>query len=164
MTQQSREVVVLMLRGVVFRHSEFRTLEDALVEKYGFGQIEGKEQKISELRQLIPEEYRRKIVFEDESTAPIVLEEVERKFSALKIYRGIFLESEVQVYILGETTQKEDIIVGEESYTIYTAEYQMVKFVSKSGYAIQQLIERLTMDLGIGFKSKEWIFHRCEEG
>ncbi len=153
-----------MLRGVVFRHSEFRTLEDALVEKYGFGQIEGKEQKISELRQLIPEEYRRKIVFEDESTAPIVLEEVERKFSALKIYRGIFLESEVQVYILGETTQKEDIIVGEESYTIYTAEYQMVKFVSKSGYAIQQLIERLTMDLGIGFKSKEWIFHRCEEG
>jgi len=164
LSQHSRELVVLMLRNVVFRHPEFHTLEDALVEKYGFSQIEEKEQKISELRQLIPEDYRRKIVFESESTAPTVLEEVERKFSTLKVYRGVFLESEIQVYILGETTQKEDIVVGEEQYTIYTAEYQMVKLVSKSGYAIQQLIERLTMDLGIGFESKEWIFRRCEEG
>ena len=139
-------------------------MEDALVEKYGFSKIEEKEQKISELKQLIPEECKKKIIFEEESTAPVVLEEIERKLSALKIYSGIFLESDIQVYILGETTQKEDIVAGEEQYTIYTAEYQMVKFVSKSGYAIQQLIEQLTMDFGIEFKSKEWVFHKCEEG
>ena len=139
-------------------------MEDALIEKYGFSKIEEKEQKISELKQLIPEECKKKIIFEEESTAPVVLEEIERKLSTLKIYSGIFLESDIQVYILGETTQKEDIVAGEEQYTIYTAEYQLVKLVSKSGYAIQQLIERLTMDLGIEFKSKEWIFHRCEEG
>ena len=164
MSRQPRELVVLLLRNVVFRHSEFHSLEDALVEKYGFSKVEEKEQKISELKQLIPEECKKRVVFEEESTAPIVLEEIERKLSALKIYNGTFLESEIQVFILGETTQKEDIVAGEEQYTIYTAEYQLVKLVSKSGYAIQQLIERLTMDLGIEFKSKEWIFHRCEEG
>jgi len=164
LSQQPRELVVLLLKNVMFRNSEFRSLEDVLVEKYGFGKVEEKEQKISELKQLIPEEYRKKIVFEEESRAPLVLEEVERKFSALKIFRGTFLESEVEVYILGEATQKENIIVGEEQYIVYTAEYQMVKFVGKSGYAIQQLIERLTIDFGIEFKSKEWIFHRCEEG
>jgi len=164
LSRQPRELVVLLLRNVVFRHSEFHSLEDALVEKYGFSKVEEKEQKISELKQLIPEECKKRVVFEEESTAPIVLEEIERKLSALKIYNGIFLESEIQVFILGETTQKEDIVAGEEQYTIYTAEYQLVKLVSKSGYAIQQLIERLTMDLGIEFKSKEWIFHRCEEG
>ena len=164
MSQQPRELVVLLLKNVMFRNSEFRSLEDVLVEKYGFGKVEEKEQKISELKQQIPEEYRKKIVFEEESRAPLVLEEVERKLSALKIFKGTFLESEVEVYILGEATQKENIIVGEEQYIVYTAEYQMVKFVGKSGYAIQQLIERLTIDLGIEFKSKEWIFHRCEEG
>jgi len=164
LSRQPRELVVLLLRNVVFRHSEFHSLEDALVEKYGFSKVEEKEQKISELKQLIPEECKKRVVFEEESTAPIVLEEIERKLSALKIYNGTFLESEIQVFILGETTQKEDIVAGEEQYTIYTAEYQLVKLVSKSGYAIQQLIERLTMDLGIEFKSKEWIFHRCEEG
>jgi len=139
-------------------------LEDVLVERYGFSKIEEKEQKISELKQLIPEECKKKIIFEEESTAPVILEEIERKLSALKIYSGIFLESDIQVYILGETTQKEDIVAGEEQYIIYTAEYQMVKLVSKSGYAIQQLIEQLTMDFGIEFRSKEWVFHRCEEG
>jgi len=164
LSRQQRELVVLLLRNVIFRHSEFHSLEDVLVEKYGFSKIEEKEQKISELKQLIPEECKKRIVFEEETTAPTVLEEIERKLSALKIYKGIFSENEIQVYILGETTQKEDIVAGEEQYTIYTAEYQLVKLVSKSGYAIQQLIERLTMDLGIEFKSKEWIFHRCEEG
>lgn len=164
MSQQPRELVVLLLRNLVFRHSEFHSLEEALVEKYGFSKVEEKEKKISELKQLIPEECKKRVVFDEESTAPVVLEEIERKLSALKIYNGTFLESEIQVFILGETTQKEDVVAGEEQYTVCTAEYQLVKLVSKSGYVIQQLIERLTMDLGIEFKSKEWTFHRCEEG
>lgn len=167
MSKQPRELVVLLLRNVIFRHSEFRSLEDFLVEKYGFSKVEEKEQKISELKQLIPPECKEKIAFKEESGAPVVLEENEKKLSVLKIYEGTFLESKIAVYIIGETAQKEDIITGveaEEQYTVYTTEYQMVKLVSESGYAIQQLIERLTIDLGIAFGSKEWIFHRTREG
>lgn len=158
---QVRELVVLLLRNIVFRHSEYHSLEDFLVEKYRFSKIEEKEQKISELKQLIPPEYREKIIFEEESKAPIILEENEKKLSVLKIYEGNFLESKIEVYIMGETTRREDIITeAGEQYTIYTAEYQAVKFVSESGYAIQQLIERLNMETGIAIGSKEWIFHR----
>ncbi|MCS7114955.1 MAG: hypothetical protein RMJ15_07355 [Nitrososphaerota archaeon] len=167
MSNQPRELVVLLLRNVVFRHSEYRSLEDFLVEKYGFSKVEEKKQKISELKQLIPPECKGKIAFKEESGAPVVLEENERKISVLKIYEGTFLESKITVYIFGETAQKEDIISGvgtEEQYAIYTTEYQMVKLVSGSGYAIQQLFERLTMDLGIAVGSKEWIFHRTREG
>lgn len=166
LSQEPSELVVLLLRDVVFRHPEFQSLEDFLVEKYGFRKIEEKEQKISELRQLIPAE-RGEIVFEEESKARIVLEETEKRFSSLKIYEGIHLGSEIEIYILGGTTQKEDIVAeagGEEQYTVYTVEYQMIKLVGKSGYAIQQLVELLTVNLGLAIKSKEWIFHRSREG
>ena len=166
MSQQPRELVVLVLRDMVYRHLEFRSLEDFLVEKYGFNKIEEKEHKISELKQIIPIE-RKEIIFEEESEAPIVLEEIEKKFSSLKIYEGNYLEAKIGVYILGDTIQKEDIIMGtgeEGQYPVYTVEYQMIKLVSESGYAIQQLIERLTVDLGMEIKSKEWVFHRCREG
>lgn len=167
MTQQPPELVVLLLRNVIFRNSDFRSLEDFLVERYGFSQVEEKEQEISELKQLITPEYKKRIALEGESEAPVVLEENEKKLSVMKIYEGTFIESKITVYIIGETTQKEDLVTGvetEEQYTIYNAEYQLVKFVSDGGYAIQQLIERLTTDLGISFGSKEWIFHRTREG
>lgn len=166
MSEPSRELVVLVLRNVLFRDSDSHSLEDFLVEKYGFSKIEEKEQKISELKQLLPPECRGKIVFEEESKAPLVLEESEKKLSILKIYEGMFFDSRIRFYLLGETTRKEDIVgTGEqEQLTIYSAEYQMVKFVGESGYAIQQLIERLTIDLGMAIGSKEWIFHRSREG
>ncbi len=168
MSQQQHELVVLVLRDIVFRHLEFRSLEDFLVKKYGFNKIEEKEHKISELKQLIPAECK-KIVFKEEAGAPVVLEEVEKKLSSLKIYEGTYLESKIGIYILGDATHREDVVAGagtgeEEQYTVYTVEYQMIKLISESGYAIQQLIERLTVDLGMEIKSKEWIFHRCKEG
>ena len=52
----------------------------------------------------------------------------------------------------------------EEKFPVYTTEYQMIKLVSESGYAMQHLIERLTVDLGLKIKSREWVFHRCREG
>jgi hypothetical protein len=155
-----------VLRDIVFRHFEFRSLEDFLVEKCGFNKIEEKEHKISELKQLIPVECR-EIIFEEEAEAPVVLEETEKKLSSLKIYEGTYLESKIGIYILGDTTQREDVVTGageEEQYTVYTVEYQMIKLISESGYAIQQFIERLTVDLGMEIRSKEWVFHRCKEG
>jgi len=155
---ESREIVVLVLKDVVYRHSELRVLEEFLVEKYGFSRIEEKEQKISELKEIIPIE---------RAGTPAVSEEIKKKLSSLKIYEGSYLEARIKVCILGDVIQEEDIIMGqgeEERYPVYTAEYQMIKLVGQSGYAIQQLIERLTIDLGLKFKSKEWVFHRCKEG
>lgn len=155
---ESGEIVVLVLKDVVYRHSEFRSLEEFLVEKYGFSKIEEKEHKIFELKKLIPVE---------EAGTPAILEEIEKKLSSLKIYEGNYLDATIKVCILGDIIQKEDMIVGageEEKYPVYTTEYQMIKLISESGYAMQHLIERLTVDLGLKIKSKEWVFHRCREG
>jgi hypothetical protein len=154
---QPREIVVLVLKDVVYRHSEFGSLEEFLVERYGFSKIEEKEHEISELKKIIP--------IEREGT--ILEEETETKLSSLKIYEGSHLDAKIRICILGDVIQKEDIIVGtgeEGQYQVYTAEYQMIKLISESGYAMQQLIERLAVDLGLEIKSREWVFHRCKEG
>ena len=51
-SSQPSELVVLVLKDVVYRHSDFRSLEDFLVERYGFNKIEEKEYKISELKKI----------------------------------------------------------------------------------------------------------------
>ncbi len=166
MSSESREIVVLVLKDVVYRHSGFRSLEEFLVEKYGFSKIEEKEHKISELKKIIPIEGK-EIIFAEEAEAPVISEKIERKLSSLKIYEGNYLDAKIRVCILGGVIQKEDIIVGAEEegqYPVYTAEYQMIKLIGESGYAMQQFIERLTVELGLKIKSKEWVFHRCREG
>ena len=158
MSSQPREIVVLVLKDVVYRHSEFRLLEEFLVERYGFSKIEEKEYKISELKKIIPIK---------KAKAPAVLEEIEKRLSSLKIYEGSYLDAKIEAYILGDEVQKEDIIMGTEKleqYPVYTAEYQMIKLISESGYSLQQFIERLAVDLGLEIKSKEWVFHRSKEG
>lgn len=162
MSQQSHESVALLLKGVVFRHTEYRSLEDYLTEKYGFRRVEEKEQVVSENRQVISADHR-KIVFNEETKSPIVVEEAEEKFSTLKIYEGKYLNTNISVYIMGDIIYREDVVTevqGKEQYPIYTSEYQLIKLISDSGYALQQLIERLTIDLGLGFRSKEWVFYR----
>ncbi|MBS7648053.1 MAG: hypothetical protein QXK89_02815 [Candidatus Bathyarchaeia archaeon] len=166
MPQQLHELVVLLLKGVVFRHTEYRSLEEYLAEKYGFRRVEEKEQIVSETRQIIPANHE-KIVFHEEAKSPIVLQETEEKLSTLKVYEGEYLDAKVSIYIMGDVVQREDMVTeasGEEQYPIYTSEYQLIKFVSDSGYALQQLTERLDIDLGIDVKSKEWVFHRSREG
>ncbi|MEM2272643.1 MAG: hypothetical protein QXX56_00310 [Candidatus Bathyarchaeia archaeon] len=165
MPQQPRELVVLLLKGVIFRHTEYKLLEEYLVDKYGFKRIEEKEQTVSETRQIVPAAYE-KIVFHEETKSPVVLEETEEKVSTLKVYEGEYLDARISVYVMGEVVQREDMVteIGRgEQYPVYTSEYQMIKFVSDSGYALQQLIERLTIDLGLDVKSKEWVFHRSRE-
>jgi len=152
------EIVVLLLKNVVYRHSELRSLEEFLVEKYGFSKIEEKEYAISELRKIVQIEREGTVLGEEGS---------EKKLSSLKIYEGSHLDTKIRVCIMGEVVQKEDVIVGtgeEERYPVYTAEYQMIKLVSESGYAMQQLIERIAVDLGLEIRSREWVFHRSKEG
>jgi len=139
-------------------------LEDFLLEKYRFKVVEEEECEISKLSQIMPID-RKQIVFKEEIEAPIVSEEVERKYSSLEILDGIYLDAEIRIYILGDVTRTEDIVEvsEEERYPIYTVEYKMIKLVSESGYALQQLIERLSVDLGLRIETKEWFFHRCGE-
>lgn len=165
MSQQPHELVVLLLKGVMFRHTEYELFEEYLAEKYGFKRIEEREQTLSEIKQIVPVDYK-KIIFCEEAGSPIVLEEIEEKFSVLKVYEGEYLDAKIFVYIMGDVIQREDIVTeagGEERYPVYTSEYQLIKFVSNSGYALQQLIERLTIDLGLEIRSKEWVFHRSRE-
>ncbi len=153
MPSPSRETVVLVLKNVVYRHSEFKSLEEFLVERYGFGKIEEKKCAISELRTI-----------KHEGAASE--EEIERKFDSYKIFEGNYLDSRIKICIMGGITEDEDFITGigeKEQYTVYTTAYQMIKFVADSGYAIQQLIERLTTDLGLDTKPQEWTFHRSRE-
>ena len=157
MSSQSHEVVVLVLRDVLYRHTKFALLEEFLVEKYGFSRIEEKEHEISGLRKIVPTGLK----------GMVLEEEIEKKLSSLKIYEGSHLDSKIRIWILGDVIEEEDTIMGageEDQQPIYTAEYQMIKLVGQSGYAMQQLIERLVVDLGLGVKSKEWFFHRCGEG
>lgn len=161
---EPREIVVLTLKNVVYRHTEFPLLGEFLVEKYGFKKIEEKEHEVSGLREVIPID-RKEILFEEEVKAPIVSEEVEKKYSSLKIFEGNYLNTKIRVYIMGDIIRREDIvkISEEEQYPVYTTEYQMIKLVSESGYALQQLIERLSVDLGLRIRLKSWSFHRCKE-
>lgn len=158
------EIVVLTLKKLVYRHTEFPLLGEFLVNKYGFRKVEEEAREVSRVREEVPMD-RMKIVFKEEMKASVVLEEVRRKYSSIKIFEGIYLDAKINVYILGDVVQKEDTveISEQERYSVYTAEYQMVKFTSESGYALQQLLERLTVDLGLKFGSKTWLFHRCKE-
>lgn len=165
MPQHPHELVVLLLKGVMFRHMEYKSLEEYLAEKYGFKRIEEKEHVVSEDRQIVPVHYE-KIVFQGGDKGPIVLEETEEKLSTLKVYEGEYMDAKISLYIMGDVIQREDVVTeagGGEQYSIYTSEYQLIKLVSESGYALQQLIDRLVVDLGLDVKSKEWIFHRSRE-
>jgi hypothetical protein len=158
------EIVVLALKKVVYCHTEYPLLEEFLVRKYGFKKMEEEVQEISKFEEKIPID-RAKIVLKEEIRAPIVSEQVRKKYSSLEIFEGNYLDAKIKVYILGGVVQKKDTveISEQERYSVYTSEYQMVKFVSESGYALQRLIERLTVDLGLKIRSKRWFFRRSEE-
>lgn len=158
------EIVTLTLRDVVYRNTDLPLLEDLLVEKYGFRVVSDKKQELYELRDVFQMD-REGVVFKEEADAYILTEEVERKYSLLKVLEGIFSEAKISIYIMGDVLCKEDIVdVGEgEWHRIYTATYQMIKLVSISGYAMQQLIERLKTDVGLKIGSTEWSFYRHTE-
>lgn len=158
------ETVTLTLRDVIYRNTELPLLEDLLVEKYGFRVVSDKKQELYESRDVFQMD-REEVIFKEEADAYILTEEVERKYSSMKVLEGIFSEAKISIYIMGDVLCKEDIVdVGEgEWHRIYTATYQMIKLVSISGYAMQQLIERLKTDVGLKIGSTEWSFYRHTE-
>jgi hypothetical protein len=144
------ETVVLVLKDVVFRHTEFKFLSEFLTEKYGFTTIEDKVKELSK-----PNATSQVDNAEDKNPEAT-------KYATTKILSGNFSDAEIKIYILGEVAQKEDIIEisDKESYKVYNGKYQLIKIASKSGYAITQLIELLIVDLGLEITSKSWHFHR----
>ncbi|MBO3802257.1 MAG: hypothetical protein JTT11_00020 [Candidatus Brockarchaeota archaeon] len=165
MLSGAREIVALVLKDVMYRSSEYRTLEEFLIGKYGFRKVEEEEHEIRRLKQVMRVD-KTQFFLKDELSAPVVSEETEKEFSSMEILEGFYLDAGVRVYVLGDVTRTEDIVEagGDEKYPVYTATYQMVKLVSESGYAIQQLIERLGVDLGLRIERKDWFFHKCGEG
>lgn len=161
----SRENVVLILKNVIYRSTEFPLFEDFLVEKYGFRKVEDKGKEVSEVKEVFPAK-REEIIFWEESRAHIVSEETEKKFSSLKALEGTYLDSKIIVYVMGDVICREDLVEvsREETYRVYTAEYQMIKMLSESGYVLQQLLERLKMDTGLKIETKDWVFYRETDG
>ena len=144
------ETVVLVLKDIIFRHTESKFLSEFLTEKYGFELIEDKTKEIKKLKTTMP-------TFGED-----VVDLSETKYSNTQILSGTFSDAVLNINILGEIAQKEDIveISDKEKYKVYNSKYQLLKIGSKSGYAITQFIERLSVDLGLEIKTKEWFFHR----
>ncbi len=69
------------------------------------------------------------------------------------------------IMFCGDVTRKEDTVkLDGEAYDVHLAEYTMIKLISESGYALVHLVERLTVDLGLRIRLKQWTFHRDSEG
>jgi hypothetical protein len=155
------ETVVLMLNKVMFKHTEYTRLTDFLVKKYGFTMIEEVEQGISETRE-VKKIDRGDIVIEEEARAPIILEEMDKKTSSHIIFEGNHMDAKIRVHVLGDIIHTESLmeISDEEKYMVYTAEYQMIKLASESGYSLQQFLEKLVIDTGLSIGSQSWSFHR----
>jgi len=150
------ETVVLVLKDVIFRYTEAKFLSEIL-EKYGFIKEEDKIKETAKSKSAPTQE-------EAGNASSNVVQKLEetRKYSTTKILSGNFSDAEIKIHILGELAQREDTIkINEgENYKVYNSKYQLIKIASKSGYAITQLIEQLSVDLGLEIKSKEWLFHR----
>jgi hypothetical protein len=155
------ETVVLTLGKVVFRHTEYVQLSDFLIKKYGFTTIEEVDHGISETREVTQID-RGGVVVHEESKTPIVIEEVGKKTSSHKVYEGNHMDAKIRIHFLGDIMQTESLmeISNEEKYKVYTAEYQMIKLESDSGYSLQQFLEKIVGELGLSVGSQGWSFHR----
>ncbi len=150
------ETVVLVLKDVMFHHTETKFLDEFLTEKYGFTKIEDKIKEITKSKMDTTQKEPGNNILNNE------VESKETKYSATKILSGSFADSEIKIHILGELTQREDTIEidKENNYKVYNTKHQLIKIASRSGYAITKLIEQLNIDLGLEIKIKEWLFHR----
>lgn len=149
------ETVVLILKDVMFRHTQAKFLGEILMEKYGFIKEEDKIKETAKIKKPLKQEEASSNTDQKDT----------RRYSATQIFSGLFSESKIQIFILGELAQNEDTIDIDEtqSYKVYNSKHQLIKIASKSGYAITQFIEQLSVDLGLEMKTKEWFFHRSDD-
>jgi hypothetical protein len=151
------ETVVLVLKDVIFRHTEAKFLSEFLTEKHAFRKEDDKIKETAKSKSVPTQEETENASLDSEYNSREI-----RKYSITKSLSGNFSGAEIKIHILGELSQTEDTIEidNTENYKIYNSRYQMIKIASKSGYAINQLIEQLSIELGLEIKNKEWFFHR----
>ena len=147
-TPKWHEVVTLVLRDVVFRSVDYRSLEEFLVERYGFSRVE-REEAITAFSRLKVGEPARPV------------EEVITRCSSTEIYEGWFLDAKIVVEFFGDIVREEDVVkIDGRPVVVYVVRYQMIKMVSESGYALQRLMEQLSVSLGLHVGKRDWAFHR----
>ena len=149
----SKEKIILSLRNVVFTSYENKSLEDFLIEKYGFKKTED---KIGELTSM-ESDFEPPAQFKNLK----ILEKGRQKTSCTILLAGKYTEENLSIYFLGEVArEKYTVQLSEtEKKTIHIDKYQMVRIEGFSGKAIQEFIELLRVQLGISFESMDWSFH-----
>lgn len=143
------EVVTLVLRGVAFRSLDYSSLEDFLEKALSFSRVEVEEVVVGREEQLLAPRAR-------------VVELVSER--EMVRYSGSYVDAVVVVEILGSVKRGEEVVkVNGEEQKVFVAKYEMVKFVSKSGYALQRLVEELEVELGLHAEERGWAFHRVRD-
>ncbi len=149
----SDEKVTLSIRNVVFTSYESKSLEEFLIEKYGFKKIE---ENIGELTHSEGE-------FEPppQFKAYKILDRKRQRSSCTILYSGRYLEESLSVYFLGEVVREKYTVqlTETEKQVIHVNKYQMIRIEGFSGHAIQEFVELLRVQLGLSFESMEWSFH-----
>ena len=152
--------MVLTLNRVIFRHKEYKELDDFLIKQYGFYLIEESEKEISKTKE-VKTITRGDTNTQKEIKTKIFLEEGGKKTSSNKIFEGNHMDNKIRINILGDLIHIESIMeIEDEKYKIYTVEYQMIKLSSESGYSLQRFLEKLISNLGLSIGAQKWSFHR----
>jgi hypothetical protein len=144
-----------MLENVVYHETEHPFLTDFLVDKYGFTEVEDDTQKVAKEQKPVSESSENE---KDDTTVKVEV----TKYSCHKKLAGDYLDAEIQIQIQGDIALTHTIlqISPEEQQSTYSTVYQTVRISSVSGYAIQKLLERVVVDLGLIAGKQDWSFHR----
>ncbi len=154
----NQETVTITLENLVYHSTEHPLLSDLLEDKYGFTRIEDDTQEVSKEQKPITQS------LEERENDKIVKAEI-KKYSKHKKLSGDYLDANIRVSILGDVTCTHTVIEinSDEQESNYTTTYQMIRISSNSGYAIQKLIDRLVVDLGLVISKSDWSFHRVKD-
>ncbi len=154
----SQETVTITLENLVYHSTDHPLLSDLLEEKYGFTRIEDDTQEVSKEQKPTTQS------LEEKENDKIVKAEI-KKYSKHKKLSGDYLDASIRVAILGDVTCTHTVVEinSDEQESNYTTTYQMIRISSDSGYAIQKLIDRLVVDLGLVISKSDWSFHRVKD-
>ncbi|TFG14477.1 hypothetical protein EU537_03405 [Candidatus Thorarchaeota archaeon] len=154
----SQETIILVLENLVYHSTEHAFLSDLLEEKYGFTKVEDDTQEVSKEQK--PVKKSSKLEADDKTIRTDVI-----RYSKHEKLAGDYLDANIRVSILGDVTSTHTIlqINSDEKQSTYSTVYQTVRISSESGYAIEKMIDRLVVDLGLVIDKKKWSFHRVKD-
>ncbi len=153
----NKETVTITLENLVYHSTEHPLLSDILEDKYGFTRVEDDTQEVAK------EQKQGTKSVEEVKDGKTVRAEI-KKYSKHKKMAGNYVDADIRVNILGDVTCTHTTVeIGEdEEESNYTTTYQLIRISSESGYAIQKLIDRLVVDVGLVISKYDWSFHRIE--